>query len=40
MNETEYIPDWWVDEHDARKAVHNITNIRKATEERLERMSY
>lgn len=40
MNETSFIPDWYVEEPDERKAIHNISNIKKVNESVLENASY
>lgn len=40
MNETDYIPDWYVGDTDEPKGLRNIKNIRKVTEETIERASY
>lgn len=40
MNDINYIPDWYVQEPDERKAIHNISRIRKVSEKTLEKMTF
>lgn len=40
MNQTDYIPDWYIGEPDEKKGLNNIKNIRKVSEEMLERTTY
>lgn len=37
--ENDYIPDWYIGESEAA-GLHNIKNIRKVTDEILERTTY